>query len=112
MINVRHQSIDRTYVSPLLFGAVLLVMLGDIVTTGVGLHLGLQEGNPFVATVISWFGMPGMVATKAVAAAALLVLPSFTVESQWAFRIGSAAYLGVGVFVVLSNLLNIWATLG
>lgn len=109
---MRQETIEPTYVSPLLFAAVLVVMLGDIVTTGVGLQLGLQEGNPFVATVIAWFGMPGMIATKAAAAAALLVLPSFTVESRWAFRIGSAAYLAVGVFVVLSNLVNIWATLG
>lgn len=87
-------------------------MAGDIITTGVGLELGLQEGNPFVATVIQWFGLPGMVATKAVAAGALLVLPSFTTEAHWAFRIGSAAYLGVGGFVVLSNLLNIWVLMG
>ena len=103
--------IDETYVSPALLAAVLLVMLGDVVTTGVGLHLGLQEGNPVVATVIQWFGLPGMVATKAVAAGVLLVLPSFTAESRWAFRVGSAAYLTVGGFVVVSNLLNIVATL-
>ena len=103
--------IEETYVSPALLAAVLLVMLGDVVTTGVGLHIGLQEGNPLVATVIEMFGLPGMVATKAAAAGVLLVLPSFTAESRWAFRVGSAAYLAVGGFVVLSNLLNICATL-
>lgn len=106
------QESAKTYVSPLLFGAVVLVMLGDIVTTGVGLQLGLREGNPFVAAVIRWFGLPGMVAAKAVAAGALVVLPSFTAESQWAFRIGSAAYLAVGTLVVVSNLVNILAVLG
>lgn len=101
----------RTYVSPLLFAAVLLVMAGDVVTTSVGLQLGLREGNPLVAAVIGWFGLPGMIATKAVAAGALLVLPAFTSESQWTFRIGSAAYLAVGLLVVASNLVSILSVL-
>lgn len=103
---------NRSYVSPFLFVAVLLVMLGDVVTTSVGLHLGLQEGNPLVAAVIGWFGLPGMIATKAVAAGALLILPSFTTESRWTFRIGSVAYLTIGLLVVVSNLVSILSVLG
>lgn len=100
------------YDSPILFGAVLLVMGGDIVTTAIGLELGLQEGNPFVSQIIAWFGLPGMVATKALAAGVLLMLPTLTTESRWTFRVGSAVYLVVGTLVLLSNLLSIWTVIG
>ena len=102
----------RAYGSPVLFAAVLIVMGGDVVTTAVGLQLGLQEGNPLVSQVIAWFGLPGMLATKALAAGALLVLPALTPESRWTFRVGSAVYLLVGTLVLASNLLNIWSVVG
>lgn len=105
---VRQEPSEGTYLSPVLLAAVLVVMLGDVVTTGVGIHMGIQEGNPLVATAIQWFGLPGMVAAKATAAGALLVLPSFTTDSRWTFRIGSAAYLAIGVLVMTSNLVSIW----
>ena len=102
----------RAYGSPVLFAAVLFVMIGDVVTTAVGLQLGLQEGNPLVSQVITWFGLPGMLATKALAAGALLVLPALTPESRWTFRVGSSVYLLVGMLVLASNLLNIWSVVG
>lgn len=100
------------YGSPVLFAAVLFVMAGDVVTTAVGLQLGLQEGNPLVSQVIAWFGLPGMLATKALAAGALLALPALTPESRWTFRVGSAVYLLVGTLVLVSNLLSIWSVVG
>lgn len=102
----------RAYGSPVLFAAVLFVMLGDVVTTAIGLQLGLQEGNPLVSQVIAWFGLPGMLATKALAAGALLVLPALTPESRWTFRVGSVVYLLVGTLVLVSNLLSIWSVVG
>jgi hydrogenase/urease accessory protein HupE len=102
----------RAYGSPVLFAAVLFVMAGDVVTTAVGLQFGLQEGNPLVSQVIAWFGLPGMLATKALAAGALLVLPALTPESRWTFRVGSAVYILVGMLVLVSNLLSIWSVVG
>lgn len=102
---------EQSYVSPVLLVAVMVVMTGDIVTTGVGLHLGLKEGNPVIAAIITWFGLPGMVVTKAVALSTLLVMPAFVAEPKWAFRIGCAAYLTVGTVVVTSNLIHIWIIL-
>lgn len=102
----------QAYGSPVLFVAVLFVMVGDVVTTAVGLQIGLQEGNPLVSTVIAWFGLPGMLATKALAAGALLVLPALTPESRWTFRVGSVVYLLIGSLVLASNLLSIWSVLG
>ena len=109
---VNSRTAIRAYGSPVLFAAVLFVMVGDVVTTAVGLQLGLQEGNPLVSQVIAWFGLPGMLATKALAAGALLVLPGLTPESRWTFRVGSAVYLLVGTLVLASNLLSIWSVVG
>lgn len=106
------QTAGQAYGSPMLFAAVVLVMLGDVITTAIGLQLGLQEGNPLVSQVIAWFGLPGMLATKVVAAGMLLMLPALTTESRWTFRVGSAVYLLVGMLVLTSNLLSIWTALG
>lgn len=98
----------RSYVSPLLFGAVLAVMLGDVITTGVGLAMGLEEANPVAAVVLEEAGLGGLVVLKAMAAVVLLVLPGVTGSARQTFRAGSAAYLLVGLLVVAANL---WAVL-
>lgn len=110
--NERNEWTPTLYGSPVLFTAVLFVMAGDVTTTAIGLQLGLQEGNPLVSQVIAWFGLPGMLATKALAAGALLVLPTLTPEARWTFRVGSAVYILVGTLVLVSNLLNIWTVVG
>lgn len=82
-------------------------MLGDVVTTGVGLELGLREGNPFVARLVAELGLVGLVLVKAVTAFLLVALPTLTRSSRQTFRLGSIVYLAVGSLVVVSNLLAI-----
>ena len=97
-----------SYVSPVLFGAVLAVMVGDVITTGVGLAMGLEEANPVAAAIIREAGLGGLVVLKAAAATVLLVLPGVTGSARQTFRAGSAMYLLVGLIVVVSNA---WAIL-
>ena len=82
-------------------------MAGDVVTTGVGLHLGLDEGNPVVATLLAQVGIAGLVFVKAVTAGLLVALPTLTRRSRRTFRLGSVVYLTVGTLVVVSNLVAI-----
>ncbi|WP_238398113.1 DUF5658 family protein [Halorussus salinus] len=96
------------YVSPLLFGAVLAVMVGDVITTGVGLAMGLDEANPVAAAVIAEAGLGGLVLLKTAAAMVLLLLPGITSDARQTFRAGSAVYLLVGLAVVAGNA---WALL-
>ncbi|WP_321111401.1 DUF5658 family protein [Halorussus salinisoli] len=91
------------YVSPLLFGAVVAVMVGDVITTGVGMAMGLDEANPVAAAVIAEAGLGGLVLLKAMAAVVLLVLPGVTGDARRTFRAGSAVYLLVGLLVVAAN---------
>ncbi|WP_160067226.1 DUF5658 family protein [Natronorubrum halalkaliphilum] len=44
-----------------------LSLVGDIVTTFVGLHLGLAESNPVARSAIEGYGLAGMLALKALA---------------------------------------------
>jgi hypothetical protein len=98
------------YVSPLLFGAVLAVMLGDVITTGVGMAMGLEEANPVAAAVIAEAGLGGLVLLKAMAAVVLLLLPGVTNNARQTFRAGGFAYLLVGIVVVAANAWAILAT--
>ncbi|WP_246045741.1 hypothetical protein [Halorussus ruber] len=96
------------YVSPVLFGAVVAVMLGDVVTTGVGMAMGLDEANPIAAVVIREAGLGGLVLVKAMAAVFLVGLSGLTGNSRQTFRAGGAVYLFVGLAVVAAN---VWAIL-
>lgn len=109
---LRNERSWREYVSPALFGLVLAVMVGDVITTGVGMAMGLEEGNPLVAAVVAEVGIGGLVLVKAVSAIVLLLLPGVTKDSRQAFRAGSAAYLFVGLVVVVANVLAIVAVSG
>jgi len=53
----------------LLWGVVALALLADIVTTFVGLQLGLSESNPAARGAIETYGVAGMLALKAFAVA-------------------------------------------
>ncbi len=46
---------------------VALSLVGDIVTTFAGLHLGLAESNPIARSAIDGYGLAGMIALKAFA---------------------------------------------
>ena len=98
-----------SHVSPPLLVAVLGVMLGDVVTTGVGLELGLEEGNPFVAHLLAEVGLVGLVLLKAITVVLLVVLSGWTQRSRQTFRLGSLVYLVVGLLVVCSNVVAIAA---
>lgn len=52
---------------------VALSLLGDVVTTFVGLHLGLAESNPVARGAIDAYGVVGMLALKAVAIGVALI---------------------------------------
>ncbi|KDE58343.1 hypothetical protein EL22_05490 [Halostagnicola sp. A56] len=53
----------------LLWVAVGAALIGDVVTTFVGLHLGLTESNPIAHGAIDGYGPAGMVGLKLVAVA-------------------------------------------
>lgn len=57
-----------------LWVAVALALVGDVVTTFVGLHIGLSESNPIADRAITSAGVIGMLALKALAVAVALVL--------------------------------------
>nr|WP_256487101.1 MULTISPECIES: DUF5658 family protein [unclassified Haladaptatus] len=96
-----------SHVSAPLLAAVLGVMLGDVVTTGVGLQLGLNEGNPFVAHLLGEMGLLGLLLLKGATVVLLIVLSGWTRRSRRTFRLGSFVYLVVGLLVVCSNLVAI-----
>ncbi len=50
-----------------LWVVVVLALVGDVVTTFVGLHLGLVESNPIARGAIEGWGLPGMLVLKAFA---------------------------------------------
>ncbi len=86
-------------------------MLGDVITTGIGLELGLNEGNPFVAHLLAEMGIVGLLLLKGATVALLVVLSGWTQRSRRTFRLGSIVYLVVGLLVVASNVVAI-ATVG
>ncbi|MCU4740901.1 DUF5658 family protein [Halobacteria archaeon AArc-m2/3/4] len=56
-----------------LWVVVALSLVGDVVTTFVGLHLGLAESNPIARGAIDGYGLLGMLALKAFAVGVGLV---------------------------------------
>ncbi|MFP8953201.1 DUF5658 family protein [Natrialbaceae archaeon A-arb3/5] len=75
--------VDTTYRLPidlepvrlerLLWGLVALSLVGDIVTTFVGLHIGLAESNPIARGAIDGYGLVGMLALKGFAVGVALL---------------------------------------
>ena len=98
----------RSYVSPVLFGVVLAVLVGDAIAIGVGLAMGLEGVVPVASAVVREAGLGGLVVLKAMAAVVLLVLPDVTGSARQTFRAGGAASLLVGLLVVAANA---WAVL-
>ncbi|EMA40053.1 DUF5658 family protein [Halobiforma nitratireducens] len=59
--------IEPARLERLLWVLVGLSLVGDVVTTFVGLHLGLAESNPVARSAIDGYGLAGMLALKAFA---------------------------------------------
>ncbi|SDQ51086.1 DUF5658 family protein [Natronobacterium texcoconense] len=69
-VYLRHAiDVDPVRLERLLWIVVALSLVGDVVTTFAGLHLGLAESNPVARSAISGYGLAGMLALKAVAVA-------------------------------------------
>ncbi|WP_121743063.1 DUF5658 family protein [Natronorubrum halophilum] len=60
--NTTPESLERA-----LWALVVLSLVGDVVTTFAGLHLGLAESNPVARGAIEGHGLAGMLALKGVA---------------------------------------------
>lgn len=106
------QSPLSVYGSPALFLGVVVLMVADLATTTVGLHLGLSEANPVVATVEHRFGVGGIVGLKVLAAGLLVGLPAATPDPEPVFVASAAGYGAVQFVAVLSNLLHLWLIVG
>lgn len=91
------------YVSPLFFGLLVVVLVGDAVTIGMSVALG-QQVNPVVAAVVAEVGLAGLVLVKGVAAAMLVLVPGVTENARQTMRVAGAACLCLTLFVVASNL--------
>lgn len=85
-----------------LWAATLAAVLGDLVTTLYGLHIGLAERNPVVVWVLAEFGVAGMVAMKVVAV-------GWVVAIWWALgrTYGLAALAGLFLPQALAVCLNV-----
>ncbi len=64
-VRSRFDSIDR--LERTLWVLVALSLVGDVVTTFVGLNLGLAESNPIARGAIEGYGLAGMLVLKAFA---------------------------------------------
>ncbi|WP_254862053.1 DUF5658 family protein [Halovivax gelatinilyticus] len=71
---------DATRFERVLWGLVGLSLVGDIVTTFVGLQMGLAESNPIARSAIDGWGVIGMIALKAGAVAVALFCRRFVEE--------------------------------
>jgi hypothetical protein len=98
----------RAWVFPILFGVGLAVLVGDVITVGIGSALGLETTHPFAASVVAELGIRGLVLMKATAAVLLVLLPGITDTTRQAARAGLAAVVAVGLLAVVANA---WALL-
>ncbi len=61
------EGVDAHRLERLLWVVVAVSLVGDIVTTFIGLHLGLSESNPIARSAIDGWGLLGMVTLKGMA---------------------------------------------
>ncbi len=96
--------IDASY---LIVGAVAMD-IGDILTTYIGvLMLGIPESNPVAASLLSSFGVLGLVALKVVKyLVTLAIIPVFTAVPAWIIvKFAGLFYTGLGALTLMSNTL-------
>lgn len=104
----------RSWVSPVLFGAALAVLVGDAITVGVGVALGLESAHPVAAPVVAEVGLGGLLLLKAMAAIVLVLLPGVTDNARQTARAGIAGVVAIGLVVAVSLVVvvsNAWAVL-
>jgi len=112
-MSVANRTFPVVKVSPMRLWVVLIVLsIGDIVTTLVGLQAGVSEGNPVVAAAISQFGAVVLVPLKglmlAVWWAGFRALPY---RWELGFLVGGTCFFGVVVLVnvgMISQHLGVW----
>lgn len=68
-VQFRSQEIgyDPVRLERVLWALVAFAFIGDVITTMVGLRLGLMESNGIVASSVDAYGVPGIVAIKTTA---------------------------------------------
>lgn len=94
----------RDYVSPVVFGLLVVVLVGDAMTIGMSVALD-QQVNPVVAAIVAEVGLAGLVVLKGVAAALLVLVPGVTQSARQTMRAGAAVCVCLGLFVLVTNVL-------
>ena len=90
-------AILQTYTTRLWMLTVLFFVLGDLLTTGIGLHNGgVAEVGPLVGPILDRYGLAAMLPLKAAAVAVCYVLWRVTPDPH-----SVGVPLGLGVFGVL-----------
>lgn len=87
----------------LLWGLAVLTAFGDLVTTHVGLQLGLQEGNHLIVVLLDVAGWAGFTLFKiAILVGALLFAAKLSAEKRPAVPLGlTATWTGVTMLNML-----------
>jgi hypothetical protein len=102
----------RAWVVPVLFGVGLAVLVGDAISIGIGVALGLETTHPFAAPLVADLGLRGLVLVKTTVAVVLVLLPDVTDSAQQAARAGLAAVVTVGLLAIVANAWGLLAAAG
>ena len=101
---------NRITSAPLLFGVAVTVTLGDLITTTVGVSLGITEGNPLINLLITELGLLGLVVIKIASLAGIIALPSIARQDRdqlVLFRLGCGLYSTIVGLAILINIVAI-----
>jgi hypothetical protein len=118
----------RAWVSPVLFGVILAVLVGDAIVVGVGTALGLPSADPIVAlvavssavpvvgpvvaSILAETGLAGLVLLKTMAAIVLVLFPGVTDNARQTARAGATAVVAIGLLIVVSNAWAVFVAVG
>ncbi len=95
----------------MVIGIVLYVLLnvGDVLSTWIGLHTGLHEGNPLMSRLLATYGFSALIAYKV--AVVVAVSAGVTKLSRSYRRVAMGTLIICNVLVGLAVLLNLLQTL-
>lgn len=102
----------RAWLLPVLFGVGLALLIGDAITIGVGVALGLETTHPVAAPVVAELGLGGLVLLKATAAIFLVLLSGITDSTRQTARAGLAGVVAVGLLAVVANAWALFVSVG